>query len=193
MQAFVSRGIRAVKMDDIANSLSISKRTLYELYANKEDLLLEGVKLYYNIRRNEMLAFAEDKSHNVMDIILFSFRQKVKDIKSVNPLFYSDFTKYPKLIRFFEKEKKANRQEFLNLLQRGTEEGYFCSPLNHELIASVIDVQNQFVMEKKLYQKYSMSTVFFNLIHLSLRGLCTPRGIQVLDKFIHEYATDNQV
>ena len=33
---FRSKGIRSVKMDDIANSLSISKRTLYEIYENKE-------------------------------------------------------------------------------------------------------------------------------------------------------------
>ena len=39
MAAFYKNGIRAVKMNDIANALSISKRTLYELYKNKEDLL----------------------------------------------------------------------------------------------------------------------------------------------------------
>ena len=38
---FFQHGIRKVKMDDIANHLKISKRTLYELYQNKEDLLYE--------------------------------------------------------------------------------------------------------------------------------------------------------
>lgn len=46
MAAFTKKGIKAVKMDDIAAALSISKRTLYELYENKEDLLLEGIKRY---------------------------------------------------------------------------------------------------------------------------------------------------
>lgn len=36
MQMFKVHGIKAVKMDDIATRLSISKRTLYEIYANKE-------------------------------------------------------------------------------------------------------------------------------------------------------------
>ena len=39
MKAFAEKGIRAVKMDDIAESLSISKRTMYEIYATKEELL----------------------------------------------------------------------------------------------------------------------------------------------------------
>ena len=44
MKAFAEKGIRAVKMDDIAESLTISKRTMYELYATKEELIYEGVK-----------------------------------------------------------------------------------------------------------------------------------------------------
>ena len=47
MPLFKQKGIKAVRMDDIANILSISKRTLYEIYNNKEDLLLEGVKNDY--------------------------------------------------------------------------------------------------------------------------------------------------
>ena len=39
MKAFTEKGIRAVKMDDIAESLAISKRTMYEIYATKEELL----------------------------------------------------------------------------------------------------------------------------------------------------------
>ena len=31
-----AKGVKAVKMDDLAKQLSISKRTLYEIYANKE-------------------------------------------------------------------------------------------------------------------------------------------------------------
>ena len=44
MKEFCARGIKQVKMDDIARKLGISKRTLYEIYANKETLLFEGVK-----------------------------------------------------------------------------------------------------------------------------------------------------
>ena len=43
MEEFASRGIKAVKMDDIAAKLGISKRTMYEIYSTKEDILLEGI------------------------------------------------------------------------------------------------------------------------------------------------------
>ena len=43
MQALKLRGIRNVRMDDIATTLGISKRTIYEIYSNKEELLLDGI------------------------------------------------------------------------------------------------------------------------------------------------------
>ena len=44
MTEFLHKGVKSVKMDDIANTLAISKRTLYEIYSNKEELLLEANK-----------------------------------------------------------------------------------------------------------------------------------------------------
>ena len=39
MQMFVTQGIKSVRMDDIAQQLGVSKRTLYELFGDKEGLL----------------------------------------------------------------------------------------------------------------------------------------------------------
>ena len=54
MQLFTQKGIRAVRMDDVASELSISKRTLYEIYENKELLLYESTRTYYRQRREMM-------------------------------------------------------------------------------------------------------------------------------------------
>ena len=69
MTMFINHGIRAVKMDDIANDLQISKRTLYELYINKEELLYEGIKVSMT-RRAEELSKMVSGLDNVMDIII---------------------------------------------------------------------------------------------------------------------------
>ncbi len=36
---FQAQGVKQVRMDDIARELSISKKTLYELFSDKEELL----------------------------------------------------------------------------------------------------------------------------------------------------------
>ena len=69
MKAFAQRGVKAVKMDDIAQMLSISKRTLYEIYKDKEELLYQGVVQYDQNNRQYLAAFVEQAS-SVMDIII---------------------------------------------------------------------------------------------------------------------------
>ena len=57
IRLFKQHGVKSVKMDDISNALAISKRTLYEIYDNKEELLLAGVRLEMN-KRQQMEVFA---------------------------------------------------------------------------------------------------------------------------------------
>ena len=52
---FYRHGIRQVRMDDISNNLRISKRTLYEIYDNKEVLLL-GVLQHNNEKEHQKYA-----------------------------------------------------------------------------------------------------------------------------------------
>ena len=70
MREFYSRGIKAVKMDDIAQNLAISKRTLYEIYRNKEELLLEGIKNAEDEFDLNMAEFIKTYGNNVMDIMI---------------------------------------------------------------------------------------------------------------------------
>ncbi|WP_306303127.1 TetR/AcrR family transcriptional regulator [Prevotella falsenii] len=69
---FFQNGIRKVKMDDIAAHLKISKRTLYEIYQNKEDLLYEVVVL--NDKRGlEKLEEFDKPGVNVINITMHFF------------------------------------------------------------------------------------------------------------------------
>ena len=53
MHMFVSQGIKSVRMDDIAQQLGVSKRTLYELFGDKEGLLYLAMDRYFEKKRIE--------------------------------------------------------------------------------------------------------------------------------------------
>ena len=74
MEAFTKLGIRCVRMDDIALSLSISKRTLYELFRDKENLLLEGLRMQQQ-QMNEAMIEVTTRTENVLEVtsIIASF------------------------------------------------------------------------------------------------------------------------
>ena len=73
MQAFKQHDIRNVRMDDIATTLAISKRTIYETYSNKEELLLDGIMREDKERKRDAQSYAEDETHNVMDIVCYIY------------------------------------------------------------------------------------------------------------------------
>ena len=101
--AFSQKGIKSVRMDDIAKSLNISKRTLYEIYENKEVLLFECLKSAKSASQQEMMLIATQQA-NVMDIILTIYRSKIAQLQKINPQFYSDLEKYPELQSFLEEQ-----------------------------------------------------------------------------------------
>lgn len=70
---FYQHGIRKVKMDDIAKRLRISKRTVYEIYEDKEDLLLEVLQRSDEANRQKMKSL-DVPGTNVIDIIILFFQ-----------------------------------------------------------------------------------------------------------------------
>jgi len=187
MKMFAKNGIKAVRMDDIAHALNISKRTMYELYENKEVLLFEGIKTYTLHREEEMAHFAKDNK-NVMDVILNVYKAKVEEFRFTCPQFYDDLEKYPKVMAFLEQNRKENRAQLNEFLRKGTCEGYFREDINHDLVTLLFDSIGQLFLQKRLYALFSIESVLNNIMFISLRGICTNKGIEVLDKFLKSQA-----
>ncbi len=183
MMAFTKKGIRQVKMDDVASELGISKRTLYEIFDKKEDLLYEGVKYYLGERRSQMQQKALD-CNNVMEIILVAYKLKVEEVRQTNPLFYSDLVKYPKVARYLGQQNQQMLTNMTKFIERGMEEGYFRKEVKPELVARLFDALGKYGMEQQLYLNYTIEEIFMNLIFVSLRGICTKKGVEAIDKWI---------
>lgn len=187
MMLFSERGIKAVKMDDISNHLSISKRTLYEIYDNKEDLLFECLKNRFE-ESEKQLAESVANADNVMDILISIYRIKVDILKRTHPLFYYELDKYPKILEYFEKQNADKQQQQMDFISRGIKEGFFRSDVNYHLTFALFDVSNRYVLSNYSSFRFTMEQVFYNLIFVFLRGFCTMKGIEVLDKFLEEDA-----
>ena len=80
-QMFHAQGIRNVTMDDIAHKLSMSKRTLYQLFTDKEDLLLACVIKHEGDVRTHLAAIIS-QSANVLDFLLIKFLRRPDQIST---------------------------------------------------------------------------------------------------------------
>lgn len=181
--AFSQKGIKSVRMDDIAQSLNISKRTLYEIYENKEVLLYECLKTS-KARAQEEMTFIAAQQNNVMDIILDIYRSKMSQLQKINPQFYSDLEKYPQLQSFLEEQHDKDRTKLKDFLRRGIEEGYFKGDINVDIIANVFDAINEYMKNHKLYTEFPLEQLFNNMLFVTIRGICTQKGVAVIDTFL---------
>lgn len=181
MRAFAAHGIRAVKMDDIARQLSISKRTLYELYENKETVLCEGVRYFHN-KREQRMAELVQSGKSVIDIVLETYRQRLEELRGTSSLFYDDLKKYPRVLKVLEENKRRNHLRFVIFLHRGVEEGYFRSDLDYDIVPLMFDAIGRYIMLRELYRQFDLEQVFKSLVFTSLRGICTAMGAKALDE-----------
>ena len=180
LKAFAENGIRAVKMDDIATMLGISKRTLYELYKDKEEVVFQSITKYYKERRKDRLDYAGN--HNVMDIILYSYSQKAEESQNVCLQFYIDIQKYPRIVAYLEENHRQSRDNLRLFLLRGVKEGYFREDVNYDILPSLFDAIEQYIQKNELYRSYSLRDLFSNMLLVPLRGFCTEKGLKVLEE-----------
>lgn len=186
MTEFLHKGVKSVKMDDIANTLAISKRTLYEIYSNKEELLLEAVRIHEQEFNDHMLQYSLDKNHNVMDIIIEYYKKKLLAIADVSPLFLVELRKYKQVVEYLERMNAERHNNALLFFHRGVKEGFFRSDLNFDIILKTSSASANYAMETQMYKNYSITAIMHNTIFLYLRGICTTKGIKVLDAAIEQ-------
>lgn len=169
-------------MDDIATKMVISKRTLYEIYSNKEDLLYECIKNDNEILMKKIADYAS-MAENEMAVVAFFIRTKLKDLGSINPLFFSEMEKYERILAFFKENSEKQNARSQEFITKGIEHGFFRNDLNYDIMNRMGDAAMNYVMRTRLYEMYKLDEIFHTFIIVFLRGCCTKKGLEYFDKF----------
>ena len=182
---FYANGVRKVKMDNIANYLSISKRTLYEIYPTKEDLLLECLKKHDKTYESRVEQYIEESNPNAIEIIIFSYKMKLEHFLQLNPLFLEELCKYKRVISYFDARDKERDSNFEWLFNRGVEEGFFRKDLNPRIISNMFTISLKEAIDNELYKEFGMEYLFRDIVFTLVRGICTIKGIEAIDQLLN--------
>lgn len=181
---FFSHGIRSVKMDDIAGKLKISKRTLYEIFDNKESLLLSMVKEEMTDFDDQMQKVTKQEGCSVITVLLEFYRMQMERLNQVCIAYYEDLQKFPIVLKYLEDVRVQHENDGAVFFKKGVDEGYFLGGLDYALISRLASETMENAMESKMYKEYSLKKIFHNVILLFIRGMCTQKGIEELDRQI---------
>lgn len=182
MTEFNKHGISAVKMDEIARMLSISKRTLYEIYSNKEELLFAGVKRNEEYFHHHMMEYAGE--HDVIEIIVEFYMLQIRRLSEITLQFFIDIEKYRRIVDFLSEKREQHRKSSVLFFSQGVTDGYFRKDVDFDLVNHIGNAVMEYVMRAKLYETYSIDYIFRNIIVMFVRGICTQKGIEKIDKLL---------
>lgn len=185
LSLFLTNGVKSVTMDEIASAVRISKRTLYEIFKDKETLLKECIL----VRRDEMKVYLEEvlrDKQNVLEVVLAFYKRTVEALHRINNRFWEDVKKYPEVHALLSAHNEKETDDELKFFQIGVEQGLFRSEIDYEVVNVLFRELLRIYLKKETSYKFTMLQVYESFILTYIRGIVTPKGSQMLDEFLRE-------
>lgn len=185
IRLFMKFGIRHVTMDDIANNLAISKRTLYEVFKDKNELISTCMEHLSNMQEAHYQQLQKETS-SVLELMIKDMLDNIQTLNKINPVFFYDLKKYYRVI--WEKKHTEHREKGMShihtQLRKGVNEGFFRKEINLELVAKLFHEQINMIGDDQIFPKeeYNYADLFKNMVINFLRGISTQKGIDLIDE-----------
>lgn len=183
---FEQFGIRSVSIDDICNELRISKKTFYQIFPKKEDLV-EAVlqfQVSFIIEKFQKLY----KGKNAIDSLILIIKEVKKHSGNDYTTFHYDLEKYYPVIFNQYKEMKSEwiRVSFEENLRQGIAEGYYREDLDIELssIFHAVQLKNSYKDIAAHIPKISMRRINDFYIDVVVRLITNEKGLKYVEEQI---------
>jgi len=171
-------------MDDVAKHLGISKKTLYEFFIDKEDLIKQVLMQDYDLKLHSFLKI-EQKNLNSIEELFEVYKMITEIFKDYNPSVEYDVKKYYPSLFIQLREVKRTRMFELSKknMEKGKRDGFFRSELNVSLIARlhVFRVENLLGSGLFTVEELTSFRTFHELFVYHLYGILSQRGREYMD------------
>ncbi len=192
---YLKYGIRSVTMDDVASELGISKKTLYQYFKDKKDLVTQTLNYFM-----ENPPFQVDKLNQENAIErLFSQRRHFSTIfKHLNNNLEFDLKKqYPQLYKKVRNHKRERIfSDTLKNVSDGIKQGLYRKDLDGSFV-SKIQVGRMlcsFNPDNEIFDETEVASLenFDKIMDYHFHAICTPKGIEEYKKQLNKVQNENQ-
>ncbi len=187
---FFEKGIRDVTMDSISQGLKMSKRTLYQLFSDKEQLIIACVEM--GVEQARKLKDAMLTEHcDTLEIILKLVEMRLQLYSTMSERYVLDVEHYPAVKAYFEKFRDEYVAESLVFFEKCMNEGTFRADINPMIVSRSSFINNFAIAGSHDFDEFTLNDIILNTAIIQLRGCCTNKGIAVLDRFLEKYHKEN--
>jgi AcrR family transcriptional regulator len=183
---FMRYGFKSITMDDVARELGISKKTLYQFFTDKNDLVNQCVAHYLDNMNKLCCNVLENKELDAISVLLQISEQINAVIRHINPSSMFDLKKY---FKGAWDKLEADRRSFIRKLIYdnilfGIKKGLYRKDLDAEVVSRIYIYLASFLINPDNYDKEEMDikVMHFEIVKYHLRSICTAKGIELLEE-----------
>jgi AcrR family transcriptional regulator len=183
---FMRYGFKSITMDDVARELGVSKKTLYQFFSDKNDLVSQCVDHYLETMNTMCCSVVENKELDAISVMLQISEQMNAMIRQVNPSSMFDLKKY---FKGAWDKLEADRRSFIkrviqdNILL-GVKKGLYRKDLDADTVSRIYIYLVGFLTNPDNYDQEGMDIkeMHLEIVKYHLRSICTPKGHELLDE-----------
>jgi AcrR family transcriptional regulator len=185
-ELFLKYGIRSVTLEEIASGLSISKKTIYQYFKDKHEIVEVCTK---SILDQEAATFEqiEKESQDVMHELMLISDHIRSFMGKINPSLLYDIRKYfPKAWALYEHHKDCCfSQKLAYSLQRGIEQGYFREDIDIEILVKMRMELVQLAFDERIFppDRFNFAQVQVQFFEHFVLGICTRKGFELMTQY----------
>lgn len=180
----LKKGIKGLKMDDVASSLGVSKRTLYEIFDSKTDMIVK-VMLHMNNLCRQKVEEVYKTAPNCLEGILRVFLVQRQFLCNVNVSFFDDMDQlYPEIKKSYREEADMHTVKSKKFFEQGVKEGLLRKNLDLDLQFRILGIQMESLkrMEEHFPPEISLVDAYDAIYIGFLRGIVSHDGMKILDE-----------
>jgi TetR/AcrR family transcriptional regulator, cholesterol catabolism regulator len=192
---FMRYGIRSITMDEIAAQLGISKKTIYQFFTDKDEIVEAVVSEECKKNELECIGF-RSSSENAVHEIVIAVRETEEMLSAMNPLIMYDLEKHHP--RSFKKLKDFKYQflykQIKENLQRGIDEELYRPEIDIDIVAKH-RIESSFMgfnQDVFPHNRYKMIDVLFEIAYLFLYSVTTLKGRKLIEKYMQKNVQKNK-
>ncbi|GLU43037.1 TetR/AcrR family transcriptional regulator [Allomuricauda sp. NBRC 101325] len=187
-EMFLNLGFKSVTMDDLANEMGISKKTIYSHFKNKTELVEQTtmtMSQFITCGINDIIEVQKNPIEELYEIKKFVMLH-MKDEKS-SPL-YQLQKYYPKIYKsLMEIQFECTNKCVSENVRRGMDLEIYRANLNPEFVSRIYFSGVMTIKNTQLFptEKFSQHQLMDNYLEYHLRGIVTPKGRKILNSIIN--------
>jgi AcrR family transcriptional regulator len=189
---FMRYGIRSVTMDEVASQCGVSKKTIYQLFDDK-DALVESIMSSHLGEIESKCIIEQLQSENAVHEIFLANEMGLQMLEQMNPATMYDLRKYyPTAYKILEQHKrKFMYQSVAENIERGIKEGLYRPDINIGILASMRLETTMMGFDQEIFpkSKYAMAEVMQELSDHFLYGITNAKGQKMIEKYKQQEKT----